>query len=70
MQKYESPIIEIEYVEVLDVVTTSINPGENPDELPFDPASFSGSTGSSSGKITIGGGSTGGFSAGDLFGNR
>lgn len=69
MQKYDSPIIEIEYVEVVDVMTTSIIPGEN--ELPLDPITMGGSVGGSTGKITIGGGTTtGGFSAGDLFGNR
>lgn len=72
MQKYKSPIIEIDEIDVNDVITTSSSttPGGGADELPFQPADVGTISGTTGGKVTIGGGTTGGFTAGDLFGNR
>ena len=67
MKKYVSPSIEKEVIDAADIVLTSPEVGGGVGELPKLPVSEGGSTG---GKITVGGGSTGGFSAGDLFGNR
>lgn len=70
MQKYKSPIIEIDEIDVNDVIATSSTPGGDDNELPFQPANVGTISGTTGGKITIGGGTTGGVSAGDLFGNR
>ena len=71
MKKYVTPSIEKETVEAEDIILSSGSGigggvGELP-VLPVDVGTISGTTG---GKITIGGGTTGGVSAGDLFGNR
>ena len=68
MKKYVTPSIEKEVIDAADIVLTSI--GGNTGELPVLPVDGGSISGSSAGKIAIGGGSTGGFSTGDLFGNR
>ena len=71
MQKYKSPIIEIDEIDVNDVIATSTTtPGGADNELPFQPANVGTISGTTGGKVTIGGGTTGGSTAGDLFGNR
>ena len=80
MKNYSTPIIEIQELETEDVILTSPGTGGNMgggagggnetggyNPWATDIGSIGGSTG---GKISIGGGSTGGVSAGDLFGNR
>lgn len=72
---YLTPSIEIEKIEAEDIILTSVTPpttggglgGGNETGWVSDVGTIGGTTG---GKITIGGGTTGGFSAGDLFGNR
>ncbi len=71
MKKYLTPEIEREELETNDVILVSPEPTQPPTgEDEGDWVSMGGSIGGSTGKITIGGTTTGGFSAGDLFGNR
>lgn len=71
---YLTPSIEIEKIEAEDIILTSVTPpttggglgGGNETGWVSDVGTIGGSTG----KITIGGTTTGGVSAGDLFGNR
>lgn len=70
MKKYVTPSIEKETVEAEDIILSSGSGiGGGVGELPVLPVD-AGAIGGSTGKITIGGTTTGGFSAGDLFGNR
>ena len=69
MKKYLTPEIESEELELSDIIlTSSTTPDLEEDEGEW--VSMGGSIGGSTGKITIGGTTTGGVSAGDLFGNR
>lgn len=38
MAKYSTPVIEVEKVDVVDIITASSNPTEGDDDLPFVPA--------------------------------
>lgn len=69
MKKYQTPELDIELILGADVICTSFDGDLGEDDGGFMPLSV-GSVGGSTGKITIGGGTTGGVSAGDLFGNR
>lgn len=79
MKRYESPVIEIDEIDVQDVITTSGTTGGNmgggSNEFPTVPgrppmATDGGMISTTGGRVTINGYSEGGFSAGDLFGNR
>ena len=71
MKKYVTPSIEKEVIDAADIVLSSTGIGGGIGELPPLPVADGGSiSGSSAGKITIGSSSTGGFSAGDILGNR
>lgn len=72
MMSYKTPIIEIEKMETEDFIMSSYDDDELPLLPPPATTAVNGGTisGTTGGKITIGGGKTGGFSAGDLFGNR